>query len=203
MTTEGAVIRTGPGSGRSNVYQRNTYGTASTADDTTTKLNVSEKVVPESPKGAIYNTASADGHRVFFTTSEALTDDSPVGLGHIYMWHDDYLNDEVQKLTVQATGGQFKLSLGGEETADLPYNATDAEIEAALKALPSVEAANGDIEVSGGPGDETGTSPYTIAFKGGLAETDEPTMTTVAGTTPLEGGAATATVAPGSRAAAT
>lgn len=195
VSAEGYSVTTGQSKYRSNVYQRDSHGTPSTADDTTVKLNASERVSPASHDAALYQTASADGRRVFFTSKEPLTDDAVggVGVNHLYMYDFDHANDEVQKLTVEATGGQFKLSLAGEETGNLPFDATDAEVAAALEALPSVEAANGEIEVTGGPGDETGTSPYTVVFKGGLAETDEPTMTTVAG---LSGGAEAATVAP-------
>ncbi len=190
------VITTGSGAKQSKLYQRNSQGTASTVDDTTVRLNVSEREVPESPRAAYYQTASADGQRVFFISEEPLTDEAPEELSaHIYLWHDDYLNDE-QQLTVNATAGQFKLVFDGEPTADLPFDATPAQVEAALEALPAISVPGGQVTVSGGPGDEGGTTPYSIAFTGDLAGEDQPTMTTAAGTAPLSGGAASATVAP-------
>jgi hypothetical protein len=194
--SSGTLVLEGAPENRSKLYQRDSHGTASTADDTTVKLNASERTPPAPEDVAFYNTASADGHRVFFRAPEALTNDAPAVSFNLYMWHDDYLNDEVQKLAVEASAGQFRLLLGAEETADLPFDATPSQIETAIEALPAVDAANGEVTVAGGPGDEIGSIPYTIRFEGGVAETDEPTMTTAAGTTPLSGGAATATVSP-------
>lgn len=179
------------------LYQRDSQSTASPGDDTTVLISASERQSPEPAQRVLYQTASADGHRVFFSTRTPLTDDTPAGEAlHLYMWHDEYLNNEVQKLTVSATAGEFRLLLGGQETGDLPFDASDEEVAQAIESLPAVASAGGKIGVAGGPGDEGGSSPYTITFEGGLAETDEPTMTTVAGTTPLTGGVATATVAP-------
>ena len=56
---------------------------------------------------------------------------------------------EVQKLTTtnKATGGTFTLTYDGHTTAAIGYDATTAQIQAALEALPNVSA--GDIMVSG------------------------------------------------------
>lgn len=56
---------------------------------------------------------------------------------------------EVQKLTTtnKATGGTFTLTYDGHTTAAIAYDATTAQIQAALEALPNVSA--GDITVSG------------------------------------------------------
>lgn len=56
---------------------------------------------------------------------------------------------EVQKLTTtnKATGGTFTLTYDGHTTAAIAYDATTAQIQAALDALPNVSA--GDITVSG------------------------------------------------------
>jgi hypothetical protein len=176
--TEGGFIRTfGPESSLSHVYQRDSHGTASTADDTTVKLDASERVVPLPSRHSVYQTASTDGSRVFFFTTTALTDETPDRfVARLYMWSRDDLNDEVQKLSVYATAGQFKLLLGAEETGSLPYDASPAEVETAIEGLPAVAGSGGDVEVTGGPGDETGSLPYTIAFGGGMAEEDIPTM---------------------------
>lgn len=59
------------------------------------------------------------------------------------------------------TSGSFYLWLNGEQTAAIAHDADSAAIEAALEALPSVEAA--DISVSG-------TSPeFTVTAAGNLA----------------------------------
>lgn len=56
-----------------------------------------------------------------------------------------------------------------ETTNPLPYNATAAELKAALVALPAFESS--DITVTGGPGDSEGTNPYVITFEGAYTGT--------------------------------
>jgi hypothetical protein len=70
--------------------------------------------------------------------------------------------DEVQEVTVAATGGTFTLSFGGQETAPIPFEAPAGTVQAALQALPSIGARN--LTVTGGRGDATGTKPYVLAF---------------------------------------
>ncbi len=70
------------------IYERDFHGTASTADDTTVQINATEMVAPDSTKPAVYWDATADGSRIFFTTFEELTADTPAGEfdAHLYMW---------------------------------------------------------------------------------------------------------------------
>jgi hypothetical protein len=64
-----------------------------------------------------------------------------------------------------------------------------ASLENALNALPSISARGGSVSVTGGPGDETGSRPYEIAFDGGpLSRTDPAPLIGSSGTTPLSGG---------------
>jgi hypothetical protein len=75
------------------------------------------------------------------------------------------------------------------ETTELPYNASAAQVEAALNALPPVGGEGGSVTVTGGPGDPGGTTPYTVTFSGGrLHATDEPQMAGRPALTPLSGG---------------
>ena len=84
-------------------------------------------------------------------------------------------SDETQTVTVEAAGGAFTLALrkpvpvgssaSKETTAAIPYDASAPTVQAALEALPSV--AVGDLSVTGGPGDATGSSPYEVHFSGG------------------------------------
>jgi hypothetical protein len=97
--------------------------------------------------------------------------------------------NEVQEVTVKATGGGFVLAnmseeevengqytcfLGPEEEEEIPkyaeftFNASAAEVQAGLETICGYGP--GSIEVSGGPGDATGSSPYMITFIGPLAE---------------------------------
>ncbi len=52
-------------------------------------------------------------------------------------------------ITGGPTGGSFTLTFGGQTTAAIPWNATAAQVEAALAALSSVGA--GKVRCSGGP----------------------------------------------------
>jgi hypothetical protein len=88
--------------------------------------------------------------------------------------------NELQKLTVSATGGQFKLTFTSprpgsttDTTAPLAVNAgesrpTASEVQAALEALPNVGP--GNVSVSGGPADAEGTHPYLVEFTGRYAD---------------------------------
>lgn len=71
---------------------------------------------------------------------------------------------EVQTATVTGvpTGGTFTLTLNGETTAGIAYNAAASAVQSALEALPSLSA--GDVTVTGSAG-----GPYTITFGGRLA----------------------------------
>jgi hypothetical protein len=98
----------------------------------------------------------------------------------------------IQSLTVDATGGQFKLTFGGDTTADLPYDASASQVQAALQALGSVGA--GNVLVTSGPGSAGGPVTYGIVFTGSLAGGAQSPVVAGAGTTPLSGGDASATV---------
>jgi hypothetical protein len=101
------------------------------------------------------------------------------------------VNNEVQKITVNATAGQFLLSFGagtGSTTADINYNASAAEVQAALNELNTIQTVNetpgGSVSVSGPAG-----GPYLVEFNGGpFKSADVAQMTSTNGTTPLSGG---------------
>jgi hypothetical protein len=111
---------------------------------------------------------------------------------------DEPAVNEVQKLTVSATGGSFQLTyvnkpgdanLSYQTTSPLPFDATPAQVRAAMEELESI--APGDVQVGGGPGDAAGASPYIIEFSGARADTDIPPLVPVAS---LSGGSASASV---------
>jgi hypothetical protein len=79
-------------------------------------------------------------------------------------------SNEVDRLTVDATGGTFSLSVTEgnvreETTSALPYDATAAEVETAMNQVLERERSV-RVAVTGGPG---GATPYTIEW-GGEAE---------------------------------
>jgi hypothetical protein len=75
--------------------------------------------------------------------------------------------NEVQDLTVSATGGVFVLIDPATEALELfGWDATHEEVQVGLEGLYGA----GNVEVNGGPGDETGSKPYEIKFTGALAD---------------------------------
>jgi hypothetical protein len=84
---------------------------------------------------------------------------------------------EIQEIRVNATGGTYKLSFEGEETASLPFNASATAIQAALESLSAI--GEGNVTV-------TGAGPYHIAFVEDLADDDVPEL--LADSTGLTGG---------------
>jgi hypothetical protein len=92
--------------------------------------------------------------------------------------------DEVQEVKVKATAGEFILSepsatgqgeffktVNGKEEPEfaiLPFDATAQEVQEGLEGIYGYGA--GSVEVSGGPGDVTGSKPYVVKFVGPLAD---------------------------------
>ena len=98
--------------------------------------------------------------------------------------------NEVQTLSITGgtpTTGTFKLTLNGETTAALAYNATAADIQSALEALSGVNA--GDVIVSG---TNLAAGDITVQFAGNLAETDIDKMS-VSDTDSMDAGIITVT----------
>src|SRR4051812_24100763 len=66
--------------------------------------------------------------------------------------------DEVQKLTVSASAGTYKLSFEGATTSDIAFDAAAGAVEVALRGLPTMGASGlSSVEVSG-------NGPFTISF---------------------------------------
>jgi len=97
--------------------------------------------------------------------------------------------DEVQTITIDATGGDFTITFANEgltgTTAALAYNAAAAVVQAALEKLESIGKGNVAVGLVG--------SVYNLTFVGKLAKANLPAVTTNAGG--LTGGASTAVVA--------
>jgi hypothetical protein len=108
--------------------------------------------------------------------------------------------NELQRITVTATAGAFKLRFRtplpadfvGQTTTSLPYNAAAAEVQSALEALSNIGAGNVAV-TSANPGGEAGVpgGPYTVEFKGArFADTNVGGLIADPGTPPLSGGGA-------------
>lgn len=80
--------------------------------------------------------------------------------------------NEVQTVTITGspTGGNFKLTFYGQQTANIAYNAAAADVLAALEALTKIGEDN--VTVTGSAG-----GPYTVTFVGDLELTSLQLMT--------------------------
>ena len=78
--------------------------------------------------------------------------------------------NEVQKVELPGTpsSGTFTLTYSGQTTAALPYNATAAQVQTALRAISSINGANVSVTGIGGVEGISG-GPYTVTFIGTLA----------------------------------
>jgi hypothetical protein len=96
--------------------------------------------------------------------------------------------NEIERITVNAGGGTFTISHGGDTTGQIPFNASAKEVQEALEKLSSIGANN--VKVGGGPG-----GPYFVEFVGSLANMPiTPLTTSHASLTPSKTGAFLATV---------
>lgn len=87
----------------------------------------------------------------------------PTGLNYFEGGGDDVVEDVVAERTVTvegAEGGSFTLSLGGQTTAGIAFDATPEAVESELLRLSNVPA--GTVSVTGEAG-----GPYTISLSGG------------------------------------
>ncbi|MDA0182832.1 ThuA domain-containing protein [Solirubrobacter phytolaccae] len=88
--------------------------------------------------------------------------------------------DEQQTVRVTgATAGTFTLTFNGQTTAPIAYNAAGPAIDAALEALPNIEA--DEIQVSPLPTQQAAntvnTTTITVFFRRGKQQTDQPQIT--------------------------
>jgi hypothetical protein len=96
--------------------------------------------------------------------------------------------NEIERITVNAGGGTFTISHGGNTTGPIPFNASAGEVQSALEALASIGP--GNVVVHGGPG-----GPYFVEFVGSLAKMAiTPLTTSRSSLTPSKTGAFLATV---------
>lgn len=111
-----------------------------------------------------------------------------LAVGSIQLCYGPAVNpgvNEVQTVTITGgpTGGTFRLTWNGQQTAVIAYNANAATVQAALEALSNIGV--GNVVVGGGPGPAT---PYTVTFVGQFASENVAQMTAThtftGGTTP-------------------
>lgn len=167
VSDDGSVVYFTAASGTAAVYRR--------AEGRSVAVNASENTNEVVGLGvAQFRGASADGNRAFFTSAQRLVDADTNAVGDLYLWERKQ-EDETQAIVVSATGGTFTLSFGGLATPPIAFNASAATVESALAGLATI--GEGNISISGGPGDETGSAPYQATFTGALGGIDATQIT--------------------------
>lgn len=159
-------------------------------------LRYGQVVVPITASGKYgpYDTGASDGREAApvrgttFLINETVLEsdpdsDHPGGLEAGRVWRDRLMvvDGYSANITIDATGGFFKLIYNGQTTADIDWNASAADVQAALEALSNV--APGDVLV--GKNDMT----YTITFQPDISVVPPFTSSDT-----LTGGAGTVTV---------
>ena len=138
-------------------------------------LDQAEAVAVDPTTGDFYVTDSGHNRVLKFTSAGHFL----FAFGGDVVAHgpDNSSKNEVDKLIVKAEGGTYRLRFKypyaeafntegpSQDSGDIPYNATAAEVEAALDAVGALGGEGGSATVTGGPGDATGSSPYEITFE--------------------------------------
>jgi hypothetical protein len=129
LSSDGSrVIFTSPVTGTGNVsagaepsrlYQLDDRGTSATADDALVQLNASELPLPAERRAASFQAASADGARVYFTSTERLTEAAGSD-GGLYLW-ERQPTSAAHHLTLVAPGGVDALVLGASRDGRRVY----------------------------------------------------------------------------------
>ena len=68
----------------------------------------------------------------------------------------------LQRIDNNSTDGTFRLSFGGETTGPIAHNASAADVEKALNALASIQAAGG-VKVTAAPGGDPGSDTVNVS----------------------------------------
>ena len=118
------------------------------------------------------------------------------GSGVVASGPDDTSTGEAVSVAVSAAGGTFTLAYAGQTTPAIAYDATAAVVEADLSALSTIGGQGGSVAVSGGPGDETGSSPYVVMFGGSLKGVESSLVSDASGLSMAVGGTLRCTAGP-------
>ena len=116
------------------------------------------------------NTATATGVRDALRALPSINGD----VDYLDVNETLYWADEAQRLTtsgIPAAGSTFTLTFNGATTTDIAFDATAADIDTALEALPTIGA--GNVAVTGGPMD---LGQVNIRFTNAYAQTDVPAI---------------------------
>ena len=79
-----------------------------------------------------------------------------------------------QAVTIGGTSGAFTLTFNGDSTADIAFNASAGQIQAALNGLSTIGGVGGSVVVTTPPAVPGGGTAYLVTFGGTLAGGPEP-----------------------------
>jgi hypothetical protein len=152
------------------------------------KVDINDRYLVISPKDqvAILKDANLTNYFAFSRPQDVQAgqiNNAPLYGFDVYMsqhLQNDISTNAVQTVTVTGTptGGTFTLTFRGVTSAAIVYNATAAQVLAALVGTSTIGAGNVTV---------TGAGPYTVTFVGALDGVAEPLL--VLGTNSLTGGA--------------
>ncbi len=141
---------------------------------TTTTARLDSRVIPHGASTSYWFEYVTDAQYKTSGFSEAIS--TP---------HQPLTTNEIQRVVVQnvalTTAGNFKLSFGGYTTPDLRFNASAAEVQTALSALPSI--GQGNIHVESTP-EYPSITEYAVTFKGALGNINVEPLVGSVGTPP-------------------
>lgn len=143
------------------LWQLDDGGTATTADDVLIPIDASEKAAPDPPKPARFQTASADGSRILFTSDAQLTDAPGSGL---YVWEREPDADG-HHLTLIGGGAQTA-AVGASRDADRVYFVAPVQLVPGGPAVRERAAYLWEADADGGAG---GTLSYVAPLSVGDA----------------------------------
>jgi hypothetical protein len=96
------------------------------------------------------------------------------GLGVVSTGQDSGGTNTMERVVVAGTSGTFTLSLSGDTTGAIAFDAPAGTVEADLNALGSIGGVGGSVGVSG---EGTNSRPYEVTFNGSLQGTAVAQMT--------------------------
>jgi hypothetical protein len=162
----GTFTLTFDGQTTSGIAYNATAATVDAALEALSSIEVGEVSVSGSAGGpytvTFTNSLGASDQPLMTASAASLTHTSP-GVSIVQTTAGSSITNEVQTVNlVDADGGTFTLTFGGQTTAAIAHNASAATVDAALEALSSI--GTGNIAVTGSSG-----GPYTCTFGGALA----------------------------------
>jgi hypothetical protein len=148
---------------------------------TATTARLDSRVVPHGPATTYHFQYTTDAnYKASGYTDAEDTSTVPIETHEVQELYFSYI--------VNGASGEFRLTYGSETTGDIQFDATAAQVQAALRALPSIGSPN--VVVTGGLSEHfknNGIAFYHVSFTGSLSGVIVPQLSISNGTVPLGG----------------